>query len=203
MCEKVKNLIKNSPLFPVVRPIGDWLIGPSSIESRYRQTSIEYGKKFNMNCLIETGTQFGHTVEAVKNNFNSIYSIELGEDLAKKAQERFKDSSYIKIIQGDSGEILPQLLGSISEDRILFWLDAHYSMGVTAMGRGGLTPIVNEIKNIFKSSKEFVILIDDARDFSWYNVVFRGRKDYPTIRVLKKLVKEINPSYKVLFLREL
>lgn len=103
---------------------------------------------------------------------------------------------HVTIIQGDSGEELPKLLASISENKILFWLDGHYSMGVTAKGIS-LTPIVEEIKSILKLNRESVILIDDARDFSWYNVVFRNRKDYPTIGKLKKLIKNLNSEYKV------
>ncbi len=197
MLQAVKELVKKSFLFPILKPLGDKLLGSSLSDPLCWELIIDYGKKFDIQCLIETGTHLGNTMAATKNYFSSLYSIELSEVLAKNATERFKEDPHVKIICGDSGKVLPKLLPSIQDRKILFWLDAHYSMGVTAKGET-LTPIVDEIKSIFKCGKEVVILIDDARDFSWYNVVFRGRNDYPTISALKNLIKELDPTYKVM-----
>lgn len=195
MIKEVREFLKKTPLFPVLRRVGDMLITPPPSDPLRWQTIIDLGKKFNIHCLLETGTYLGATIDAVKNDFTSIYSVELDETLAKNAQEKFKNFPHIKIVQGDSSFVLPKLLPTINEP-ILFWLDAHYSMGVTTQG-DSMTPIIKELENIFKLAKDFVILIDDARDFSWYSVVIRGRKDYPRIKELKKIINKFDSRYKI------
>jgi hypothetical protein len=65
----------------------------------------------------------------------------------------------------------------------LFWLDGHYSGGVTGIGSLE-TPIIKELQTIFNHplSKKHVILIDDAR-------LFNGTRDYPKIEELQVFVK--------------
>ena len=95
----------------------------------------------------------------------------------------------IQIVQGDSGEKLPEVLHHISEP-ILFWLDGHYSGGFTA--RAALdTPVADELRTIFAHPvKNHIILIDDAR-------LFNGTDDYPTIEELEMLVHSFRPDYQI------
>lgn len=196
MLSALREFIKKTPLFSVLRPISNLFIpAPPSDPFRW-ETVRQYGKKFQHPCLIETGTYLGGTVQAVKDDFERIYSIELGEKLAKDAQERFKAYPHITIIQGDSGKVLPGLLPTIQQP-VVFWLDAHFSEGVTAKGEK-IAPIMEELASIFKhTAKDFVVLIDDAREFGWYQIVVRGRKDFPTIRTLREFITKLNPAYKV------
>jgi hypothetical protein len=153
----------------------------------YKQKTVkQYAKLFSIMTFIETGTYRGEMVEAIKTTFDRIYSIELDSTLYETAKQRFSKSRSITIIKGDSGRVLPKLLKSIKSP-CLFWLDAHYSSGIT--GRGELeTPIMKELQCILSHSiKKHVILIDDAR-------CFVGKNDYPTIRELKRFVFNINPD---------
>ncbi len=139
-------------------------------------------KQFKCDTLIETGTYIGDMIENQKGNFSNIYSIELSEFLFRKAVKRFKNYRHITIIQGDSGETIPQLLTQI-EGSVMFWLDGHYSTGLTAMGNKEC-PIFEELNGIFSSKlklEKVVVLIDDAR-------LFIGENDYPTIEELKKFI---------------
>ena len=69
----------------------------------------------------------------------------------------------------------------------LFWLDGHYSEGITAKGQLN-TPILAELNHILNHSiKDHVILIDDAR-------CFNGLDDYPTIDELKKIIVDKKPA---------
>ena len=79
-----------------------------------------------MKFFLETGTLMGDAIDAVKNNFDTLYSFELSEKLAKDAQNRFCDEKKISIFQGDSSIVLSELLHNIHEP-ILFWLDGHFS----------------------------------------------------------------------------
>lgn len=72
-------------------------------------------------------------VEAMRGHFDRIYSIELSEALCWNAQKRFKDYNNIEIICGDSITELEKVIQHLDQPS-LFWLDGHYSAGVTAKG---------------------------------------------------------------------
>lgn len=153
----------------------------------YKQKTVkEYAKAFSIRTFIETGTYEGDMVEATRKIFDKVYSIELDMTLYKNAKQRFSRFKNITIIQGDSGKVLPKLLKSIKFS-CLFWLDAHYSGGITAKGELE-TPVIQELQSILNHSiKKHVILIDDAH-------CFVGQNNYPTVEELKKLVFNINPT---------
>ena len=149
----------------------------------------EYQKKYGCNILIETGTFLGDMVEAQQNNFKKIYSIELQNDLAEKARQRFLHTEHIKILQGDSGKLLRKILAEIDEPAI-FWLDAHYSGGITAKGDKDC-PIYEELDAIFEKNSNHILLIDDAR-------YFNGEGDYPDINSLTEYIRSKDARYKML-----
>lgn len=154
-----------------------------------KQMAIEeYRKKFHTEILVETGTYMGDMVEAQRDQFKKIYSIELSEKLFNKAQKRFKDHLHIKIVQGDSGTVLNKLMAQIDKPA-LFWLDGHYSGGITAKGEKEC-PVPEELKIIFKSPLPHIILIDDAR-------LFNGTHDYPTIEQIEEIIRPNNRPYLV------
>jgi hypothetical protein len=158
-------------------------------DSKIKQNVIEsFQKKYSYNVLIETGTFLGDMVEAQRSNFKKIFSIELQHDLAEKAKERFKDMDHIRILEGDSGRLLKTILIEVKEPAI-FWLDAHYSGGLTARGESEC-PIYQEIDAIFATKENHLLLIDDAR-------LFNGEGDYPTIDQLTKYIQDKDPRYKV------
>lgn len=148
----------------------------------------DYAKTFHTDILIETGTYLGDMVHAMKKSFSRIISFELDQTLAAKARQRFANEDHIEIVQGDSGKLLGDYLATINEP-CLFWLDGHYSGGITA--KGALeTPIKNELTCIFSHPVDgHVILIDDARCFT-------GENDYPTLEELQNFVAEIKPKHK-------
>jgi len=142
-----------------------------------------------LDIFIETGTYAGDMIDAVKNDFGKIYSIELNKDLFNRAQRRFREYNHIHILHGDSSEVLPKLLQRVTRAS-LFWLDAHCSGGVTT--RGDLeTPVAKELLFIIEHPvKRHAILIDDAD-------LFVGTHDYPTFKRVRELVKSKAPHYSV------
>ena len=151
-----------------------------------RKFIMDYQNKYGFSTFIETGTCEGNMVEAQKNIFDKIISIELSERLWNIAIMRFKDIDKITILHGDSANVLPVLLKKISEPCV-FWLDGHYSGGGTAKGNK-VCPIYQELAAIFNNSNRHIILIDDARLFS-------GKNDYPTIEALTAYIKAKSDSY--------
>lgn len=149
----------------------------------------EYQAKSQYNILIETGTYLGQMIEAQKSSFKQVFSIELSQELFEKAQKRFKNDSNVTIVQGDSGKVMGAVLNQISEPAI-FWLDGHYSSGITAKGDKDC-PIFEELNAIFKATKlNQIFLIDDAR-------FFNGEGDYPTIEELTKFIQNYDSNYNV------
>jgi hypothetical protein len=152
-----------------------------------QRTVKEYARRFSIRTLVETGTYQGDMVNATKNTFSKIFSVELNKTLYEQAKKKFAKFAHISIIQGNSSEVLPYILVEITQP-CLFWLDAHYSGGVTVKGDIE-TPIMRELQLILAHAlKEQVILIDDAR-------LFVGQNDYPTLEQLRKFVFERLPGY--------
>jgi hypothetical protein len=188
-----RKIQKNQPtrsraLFSTIdRRIYGWIVGermdPPSDEFK-RKTIQEYGKEFGPHIFIETGTLFGDTVEAVIHQFKKIISIELDRKLYEKAAERFKRHAHVSILQGDSGVVLESVMEMIDEP-VLFWLDGHYSGGITAQGELD-TPIIQELETVLTHKiKNHCILIDDAR-------CFIGENGYPIIKDIQSLVSKHN-----------
>lgn len=190
-----KNVIKDTFLYDIIKHVRekqalrDWekkgkpAPPPHIVKKR---TVKEFAKRFSVHTLVETGTYLGDMVYATKNTFSRIFSIEIDEILFMKAKKRFDKFNHISIIQGDSAKVLPDLLKNINHP-CLFWLDGHYSGGIT--GKGELkTPIMQELQCILKHPvEEHIILIDDA----WY---FVGQNDYPLLEGLKNFVSNIDSS---------
>lgn len=146
-----------------------------------------YAAQFGINIFVETGTYLGEMVGAVKYNFKRIYSIELSHELYENARKKFSKHKHISIVNGDSAEVLPEILKYVKEP-CLFWLDGHYSGGNTAKGKKE-TPIMEELKQICAHPvKNHLILIDDAREFT-------GQNDYPTIESLWTFIGARLPGY--------
>lgn len=146
-----------------------------------QQTLKSYARKYDLKILVETGTHYGDMVEAMKGCFDQIYSIELSKELYEKARKRFKGVENVRIIHGDSGVELGKLTGVI-EEPVLFWLDGHYSGGVTARSDKD-TPIYEELAHIFNANRnKDVIIIDDARCFG-------EDPAYPSINNLSDFIK--------------
>jgi hypothetical protein len=140
----------------------------------------EYAEEYHLRVLVETGTQKGAMIEAMKHHFDEIYSIELSEELFQRAKKRFASEEHIELIHGDSGKELKRVLERINQPA-LFWLDGHFSGDNTARGEKD-TPILEELTHILNAQGlNHVVVIDDARHF--------GRHpSYPSIEELKELV---------------
>lgn len=194
----IKNMIKRTFLYDIILQIlwreevrcwqkkGKPVPPPHLVKQRIVK---EYAEKFSIHTLVETGTYRGDMINATKNIFSEIFSIELDKTLYERAKKKFAKFAHISIIQGDSSEVLPHILTGITQP-CLFWLDAHYSSGVTVKGNLE-TPIISELQLIFAHALgEQVILIDDAR-------LFVGQNDYPTLEQLRNLVLERRPDWVV------
>jgi len=172
--------------FRQVNEYEDWLeLGRTTAPPHFVKQMIvrRFAKRFRLQAFVETGTYRGDMIAAVEDIFDQVYSIELGQELWKTARDRFLGKKHITILQGDSQHLLPQVLTALTVP-CLFWLDAHWSAGVTAKGLRN-TPVMEELRHICRRQVEGdVILIDDARHFT-------GRNDYPSVDEITSFLKSL------------
>jgi hypothetical protein len=146
-----------------------------------RRTAQEHRAR----VLVETGTFRGDTPAALRGDFDDIVTIELSSRLADRARRRFRDDPHIRVFEGDSGRVLPEVLAGL-DGPALFWLDGHWSGGITARGERD-TPVVAEVRTALEHRPDHVLLIDDAR-------LFHDRPGYPTLDELTELVRQHAPG---------
>jgi len=128
---------------------------------------------------VETGTYMGHTTEILSKHGAMTYSIEPEPALFENARRRFSGTRNVEIINGTSEDIFPTLLPRISGD-VNFWLDGHYSGGITYKGARD-TPIADELAVIADNLGHFrgvCVLVDDLRCFESSP---ENRAEYPSL----------------------
>lgn len=187
---KIINYLRLSPLYEILFSLAQkyefhrWTKRGKTLQPPHfiKQSLVRsYALVYSCDILVETGTYFGSMVNGVKDSFKNIYTVELDERLYKRAKKKFAKYKHIRVLQGDSGKVLKDILIKLNK-QALFWLDAHYSGGVTTGEKR--SPIEKELKKILSHRiKNHIILIDDALDF-------KGG-DYPTMKELGSLVKKL------------
>lgn len=197
-----KLIIKQLKKFKRTKEVKDWEKQgkiPPTPQLIKQEVVKEYAKNYNIDTFIETGTYMGDMVEAVKDIFKEIYSVELSKELFDKCEKRFPTNfpsvdKKINLFCGDSAKILPKMLAISSSKKTrklrgLFWLDAHYSGGETAHA-DLQTPIVEELKIILNDNPKHIILIDDAR-------LFDGTNDYPKIKTIFNYISSFGKNMNI------
>lgn len=148
----------------------------------------EYAARYRLRTFVETGTYYGDTTAALYPHVDRAITIEISPDLAAQARRRFIADDGVIVLEGDSGRLLPDVLAEL-ETSALFWLDGHYSGGVTGRGDED-TPIRTELAAVIAHTvRDHVILIDDAR-------LFDGG-DYPTLDEIATLAEAAGYQYRV------
>jgi hypothetical protein len=112
---------------------------------------------------IETGTYLGDGAMLLSEYFIEVFTIEREVTLAKNAIKRFSEIKKVHVLTGSSREVLSDVIPN-RDIPVLFWLDAHFSGGVTA-GADDPCPLGFELTTICgaRESKNTIILIDDIR----------------------------------------
>lgn len=159
-----------------------------------RRVVRDYAALYHLHTLVETGTYLGDMIVAMLPHFDELYSIELSDNLYRRAVLRFRREPRVHLYAGNSGSVVRDILALLRQPA-LFWLDAHYSGGGTARGHAD-TPVVDEMNVILRDSRAHVILIDDAR-------MFDGTDNYPTMDEVHQLVAKLRPEYTTELVRDI
>jgi len=117
--------------------------------------------------LIETGSAKGDGIQyALNAGFQMVFSIEIDPAYYEHCVKRFQGNGRVILMQGDSKEILPEILAKTNEP-VTILLDAHVT-GPNQKHGEKLCPVIDELKAIIDHSKSdqgknlrHIIVIDD------------------------------------------
>jgi hypothetical protein len=137
-------------------------------------------EKNGARMLIETGTYTGEMVFVQLRHFDEIASIELADYYYERAVRRFRRYPKVHLYHGDSAVMLHEVVRQVNGPAV-FWLDGHYSGGLTAKGATEC-PLFGELDAILPARWPHILLIDDAH-------CFVGANDYPTLAELQEYLK--------------
>ena len=186
-------MLQRTPLYGLYKALGHypdywyWKLRGEPVRSPHllkQHTVREYAQKYDLHTLVETGTYYGEMVAAMKNRFSRIYSVEYDHQLAQRAIKKFSRYSHIQILEGDSQQIIPELLKSLTAPA-LFWLDAGY-YGWAGL-QGNKQRLTTELEAILRHPVQHVILMDDARGLN-------GQNGAPTVAELKQRIESEFPG---------
>jgi hypothetical protein len=191
-----RKLLQRTPVYGLYKALGHypdywyWQLRGRPVRSPHllkQRTVQEYAQKYGLRILVETGTYYGEMVAAMKRRFDRIYSVEYDPQLAQRAIRKFARYSHIQISEGDSQQVIPELLKSITAPA-LFWLDAGY-YGWAGL-QGDKQRLTTELEAILQHKVRHVILMDDARGLN-------GQNGAPTVAELKQRIESEFPGRKV------
>ncbi|WP_295442891.1 class I SAM-dependent methyltransferase [uncultured Thiodictyon sp.] len=143
-------------------------------------------------AFVETGTYLGETTRWASAHFRQVFSIELSEALYRQAAINLSDLQNVTLMQGNSGTRLADALRLI-QTPALFWLDGHYSFGVTA-GEQHECPVLSELRALAGRGED-IVLIDDAHMFMSPPKPPHRAADWPLLPQIFDALRAINPNY--------
>jgi hypothetical protein len=191
-----RRLLQRTPFYGAYKAIGHypdywyWILRgrPSRSPHLLKQKVVrEYGKKFGLKTLVETGTYYGEMVAAMKGHFDCIYSIEFVAALAERAQRKFARAQHIRIFSGDSRVVMPEVL-ALLKGPALFWLDGGYYCWVGK--RTDEQRLSAELEMILSHPHAHIVLLDDARGLT-------GRDGIPSVADVTAYVESNFPQRSV------
>jgi len=140
-----------------------WRLRPHPKRSPHlvkQRALLEYAERYGLRTLVETGTYYGEMVAALRNKFDRVDSVESVPDLARAATRKFEPYANVRIFEGESQNVIPEILQSLIAPA-LFWLDAgYYTWDGLDRNKQRLAMELEAI--LSQSASGHVVLIDDA-----------------------------------------
>jgi len=153
---------------------------------------INYIRRFvehhDIKIFIETGTAGGQSVREASELFEKCHTIEIVEG---RPNGYFQEN--IKFHFGDSARLLKSISNPYMGQRILYWLDAHWSEPYESPEGVDECPLIDEIKAI--KGHDCLILIDDARLFMGAHPYPGDPRKWPTFQQVFKCLRDHFPKH--------
>jgi hypothetical protein len=193
----LRKLLQSTPFYGVYKSLGHypdfwyWKLRGEPERSPHllkQRTVRDYAQRYGLRVMVETGTYYGEMVAAMKSRVDEIHSVEFDSRLAARAQKKFSRWPHIHILQGDSQQVVPEILKSLTRPA-LFWLDAGY-YGWAGL-QGDKQRLTSELEAILGHRiPGHVILMDDARGLN-------GQNGAPTVEQVKQRIEAAFPGREV------
>lgn len=139
---------------------------------------LDSGVAVGCTDFIETGTQYGYSIDKALARYEHIWSCEIDESLAYAAKKRYEAFPRVKVLHDHSVHALQVFAGDIGDRQALAWLDAH----------DGHCPLLGELEILGGLPTHPVIVIDDIEDMG-------TKPNYPTVMQICEAICAIDPRY--------
>lgn len=116
------------------------------------QEFLKLKKDFLIKNVVETGTFEGQTTNWLSKNFEKVFTVELNTTYLETAKNNCYDLQNITFFNGDSSNIIKDIVELIKNERTVFFLDAHW---------GDCCPTPSELIEIKKMVIKPIIVIHD------------------------------------------
>lgn len=157
-------------------------------EENIRRIYKKYPGYASIDTFVETGTFRAETSLRMSKLFSHCHTIELSEDLYRKALDTLKDTAVI-CHQGDSVQVMKTLLPTIQQPAV-FFLDAHWCKRESARGDVDV-PLLEELRLIATRPVHDLVIIDDVRLFALSDGL--DWRDITVSNVLRSLSPKVAP----------
>ena len=129
----------------------------------HRQALVELAHIVDARIFVETGTYKGKTTRWAAQQFDIVHTVEKAAPFFDRYHEELEQLGNVHTYFGDSRDVLSAIVDELEDDSAVFWLDGHWSGGLTA-GSDDECPLLDEL-DIIKHRRNDIIMIDDARLF--------------------------------------
>jgi hypothetical protein len=155
----------------------------------------EYAKRHGLRTFVETGTAEGFTLKRVLDDFDTLHTVEIDNELWSRAVDIFGDlDKNVMCWPGSSADVLPVILRGLTAAPALFWLDGHWC-GKGHNPNGPDTPIREELPLVLGHKLPHVVLVDDARLFREGRDWESEQYDWPPLSWVRKMAESHGYRY--------
>ena len=159
---------------------------------------VRLKQELALEVFVETGNFQGDSLAVARKHFDTCYSVELSDELHRKAIERFRGQTGITIHHGPSPEFLKQKSAEFEKRPVLFWLDAHWCVAEGTSGADSQSPLLDELRGIGRLHRDSVILIDDARLYLCAPPKPHRMGDWPDLDDICRLLFQISSEHRLM-----
>jgi hypothetical protein len=134
-----------------------WLLGHYGFNYAPEVTPFfaKLKQQYNIGIAVETGTYLGGTTVVLSFLFDAVHTIENCDSFFNDAKVALAQFPNVHCHFGSSELVLHDLLPSLKEKRVLFYLDTHWQAN---------WPLLNELEEISKTHRDnCIIVIDDFK----------------------------------------
>lgn len=118
---------------------------------------------------IETGLMNGVQLLQAAPCFETVHGIELDKHWFEVCKVKTSDLPHVTVHQGDTREILPQLLERYGGTSCFLYLDAHFCKSDPPLQKSEF-PLWKELEYIKARTVKDIILVDDVHTFGWKRI---------------------------------